>query len=42
MILLAKNKGLDKRDYRLLGRLQTWLYAILATGKAPKIEKDII
>jgi hypothetical protein len=41
-ILLAKNEGLDERDHRLLGRLQTWLRAISATGKAPAIGKDVI
>jgi hypothetical protein len=41
-ILLAKNEGLDERDLRLLARLQIWLRAILATGKAPAIEKDTI
>jgi hypothetical protein len=41
-ILLAKNEGLDERDRRLLGKLQTWLRAISATGKAPLKENDLL
>lgn len=41
-ILLAKNDGLDERDRKLLGQLQTWLSAISMTGRAPSKEKDFL
>ncbi|KAJ6193713.1 hypothetical protein J3E72DRAFT_433743 [Bipolaris maydis] len=41
-ILLAKNEGLDERDRKLLGGLQTWLRVISMTGRAPSKEKDLL
>lgn len=41
-VLVAKNEGLDNRDTRMLGRLQSWSRAIASTGRPPAIRTDAL
>jgi len=41
-ILIAKNEGLDNRDNRMAGRIQSWSRAIAATSRPPAIRTDAL